>query len=85
MLPRSRTGWCLPVVARAEPPCDPIAAQDRCDGTWVAYWGTACETDGGLFVGYLAVLIIFFGAVGVVADIFMGSIENITASEKTVR
>lgn len=30
------------------------------------------------------VLLIFFGAVGVVADIFMGSIENITAKEKTV-
>ena len=46
--------------------------------------GTVCETDGGLFVGYFCLLIVFFCAVGVVADIFMGSIENITAKEKTV-
>ena len=58
--------------------------EDDCHGALFDYWGTYGETSITLFVAYLFALVYAFGGVGVAADVFMGSIEAITAVTKPV-
>ena len=61
-----------------------FAEEQDCHGALFEYWGVYGETSIPLFVAYLLALVYTFGGVGVAADVFMGSIEAITAVTKPV-
>jgi solute carrier family 8 (sodium/calcium exchanger) len=61
-----------------------VPEEEDCHGALFEYWGTYGETSITLFVAYLFALVYAFGGVGVAADVFMGSIEAITAVTKPV-
>lgn len=54
-----------------------------CD-SWVLIPGTPLLPTGVLAVAYGIVLIYLFLAIGIISDIFMAGIENITAQKKVV-
>jgi hypothetical protein len=63
---------------------------DACDGILFPYAGSTCGSEMtepyyGYFFLYLFLLAYAFGGVAVAADLFMGSIEAITAVSKKVK
>eukprot|EP00051_Salpingoeca_urceolata_P000859 m.36678 g.36678 ORF g.36678 m.36678 type:complete len:806 (+) comp11041_c0_seq3:571-2988(+) len=69
----------------SDPPTGNVTASSPCDATLLSYLGTPGDTDIGLFVFYLVIMMFFFFGVAVAADIFMGSIEQITSVSRKVK